>query len=103
MLETLVVLLAAGLVLAAPALARPLAEPLASPEGVAASSTTLAEISVSGTSRPSAPGETAGSLTVPSVAAQRAALNATVGSVAFVDAAAFQDLVRAAVARNMGG
>lgn len=33
----------------------------------------------------------AGSVTVPSVAAQRTAVNATVGSVAFVDAAAFQN------------
>ncbi len=43
----------------------------------------LAELSVSGAA--------AGSVTVPSVAAQRAAVNATVGSVAFVDAAEFQD------------
>lgn len=37
-----------------------------------------------------APGETAGSLTVPSVSQQRAAVNATVGSVAFVDARDYQ-------------
>ena len=43
----------------------------------------LPELSVSGAA--------AGSVTVPSVAEQRAALNATVGSVAFVDAASFQD------------
>lgn len=43
---------------------------------------TLSELSVEGA---------AGSLTVPSVAAQRAAVNATVGSVAFVDAKTFQD------------
>ncbi|CAO4184569.1 TonB-dependent receptor family protein [Methylorubrum aminovorans] len=80
-------LLAAGLALAAPALA----EPLVAPESATPSTTTLAEISVSGTGRPSAPGETAGSLTVPGVAAQRAAVNATVGSVAFVDGASFQN------------
>ncbi|MGY2051616.1 TonB-dependent receptor family protein [Methylobacterium sp. JK268] len=45
----------------------------------------LAEITVAGNGPP------AGSLTVPSVAAQREAVNATVGSVAFVDAAQFQD------------
>ncbi|MCJ2047567.1 TonB-dependent receptor [Methylobacterium sp. J-078] len=44
---------------------------------------TLAELSVEGVA--------AGSLTVPSVTAQRAAVNATVGSVAFVDASAFQN------------
>ncbi len=43
----------------------------------------LPELSVQGT--------TPGSLTVPSVAAQRAAVNATVGSVAFVDAKDFQN------------
>lgn len=46
-------------------------------------SATLAELSVEGAS--------AGSLTVPSVAAQRAAVNSTVGSVAFVDAKDFQN------------
>ncbi len=45
---------------------------------------TLSEISVAGTGG-------RGSLTVPSVAAQREAVNATVGSVAFVDAASFQN------------
>ena len=44
---------------------------------------TLSELSVEGAG--------GGSLTVPSVAAQRAAVNATVGSVAFVDAKDFQD------------
>ena len=44
---------------------------------------TLSELSVEGTG--------SGSLTVPSVSAQRAAVNATVGSVAFVDARDFQD------------
>lgn len=44
---------------------------------------TLSELSIEGAS--------AGSLTVPSVAAQRAAVSATVGSVAFVDAKDFQD------------
>ncbi|KQP72736.1 TonB-dependent receptor [Methylobacterium sp. Leaf111] len=44
---------------------------------------TLSELSIEGAA--------AGSLTVPSVAAQRAAVNATVGSVAFVDAKDFQD------------
>jgi iron complex outermembrane receptor protein len=44
---------------------------------------TLSELSVEGTG--------SGSLTVPSVSAQRAAVNATVGSVAFVDAKDFQD------------
>ena len=44
---------------------------------------TLSELSVEGAA--------AGSLTVPSVAAQHAAVNATVGSVAFVDAKTFQD------------
>ena len=78
-------LLVSGLVLPAPVLAQ------ARPE-----SATLSEISVSGTAapatgRPAGPAETAGSLTVPSVAAQRAAVNATVGSVAFVDAATFQN------------
>ncbi|GJE25378.1 TonB-dependent receptor family protein [Methylobacterium organophilum] len=54
--------------------------------------TTLSEISVAGASVPVAPsGEASGSVTVPSVAAQRAAVNATVGSVAFVDAASFQN------------
>ncbi|SFK80299.1 TonB-dependent receptor family protein [Methylorubrum salsuginis] len=54
------------------------------------SATTLAEISVAGERRPD-PRETAGSLTVPSLAAQRAAVESTVGSVAFVDAAAYQN------------
>ncbi|MCJ2035170.1 TonB-dependent receptor family protein [Methylobacterium sp. J-068] len=44
---------------------------------------TLSELSVEGVA--------SGSLTVPSVSAQRAAVNATVGSVAFVDASSFQD------------
>ena len=46
-------------------------------------STELPELSVQGAS--------AGSLTVPSIAAQRATVNATVGSVAFVDAKDFQN------------
>ncbi len=54
------------------------------------SATTLAEISVAGERRPD-PRETAGSLTVPSLTAQRAAVESTVGSVAFVDAAAYQN------------
>ncbi|KQT14914.1 TonB-dependent receptor [Methylobacterium sp. Leaf399] len=45
---------------------------------------TLSELTVQGA-------VTAGSVTVPSVAEQRAAVNATVGSVAFVDAADFQN------------
>ncbi|CAX23621.1 MAG: TonB-dependent receptor [Methylorubrum extorquens] len=76
-------LLVSGLVLSAPVLAQ------APPERA-----TLSEISVSAspaTGRPAGPAETAGSLTVPSVAAQRAAVNATVGSVAFVDAATFRN------------
>ena len=52
--------------------------------------TTLDEISVAGEARSGRP-EAAGSLTVPSVAAQEAAVKATVGSVAFVDAAAYQN------------
>lgn len=56
----------------------------------------LDEITVAGAAPPSSgasarPGETAGSVTVPSVAKQRAAVNATVGSVAFVDAGDFQN------------
>ncbi|NEU12080.1 TonB-dependent receptor [Methylobacterium sp. BTF04] len=46
-------------------------------------SATLSELSVEGAA--------AGSLTVPSVAAQREAVNATVGAVAFVDATAFEN------------
>jgi iron complex outermembrane receptor protein len=49
-----------------------------------AASAALSELSVSATPSP-------GSVTVPSVAEQRAAVNATVGSVAFVDAKDFQD------------
>ena len=56
------------------------ATPAAAEETAAA---TLSELSIEGAS--------AGSLTVPSVAAQRAAVNATVGSVAFVDAKDFQN------------
>ena len=52
---------------------------LADPE---AAHVTLPELSVAGA---------AGSVTVPSVASQREALNATVGSVAFVDAEGFQN------------
>ncbi len=52
--------------------------------------TTLDEISVAGASGFNRR-ETAGSLTVPSVAAQEAAVKSTVGSVAFVDAAAYQN------------
>ncbi|WP_232631043.1 TonB-dependent receptor family protein [Methylobacterium sp. Leaf118] len=78
--------LSSSLLAATPALAQ------ASPEGAATGATnqgatTLEEISVSGAGRPPAPG----SLTVPSVAAQEAAVKATVGSVAFVDAASFQN------------
>jgi iron complex outermembrane receptor protein len=56
----------------------------------------LDEITVAGAAPPSSganarPGETVGSVTVPSVAKQRAAVNATVGSVAFVDAGDFQN------------
>ncbi|UHC15708.1 TonB-dependent receptor [Methylobacterium currus] len=55
----------------------------------------LDEITVGGAAPPGAgtsprPGEAAGSVTVPSIARQRAAVNATVGSVAFVDAADVQ-------------
>lgn len=57
------------------------------PEGA----TTLSEISVAGSGGAPNPAERAGSLTVPSVAAQRAAVNSTVGSVAFVDAASFRN------------
>ena len=56
------------------------AAPAGAQESAAA---TLSELSVEGVA--------AGSLTVPSVAAQRATVNATVGSVAFVDAKDFQD------------
>ncbi|KMO34477.1 TonB-dependent receptor family protein [Methylobacterium aquaticum] len=63
---------------------------------VAATTIPLDQITVAGAAPPDAgtgarPGETAGSVTVPSVARQRAAVNATVGSVAFVDAADFQN------------
>ncbi|WP_298952600.1 TonB-dependent receptor [uncultured Methylobacterium sp.] len=54
----------------------------------------LDEITVAGAVPPSAgagSGDTAGSVTVPSVARQRAAVNATVGSVAFIDAGEFQN------------
>ncbi len=56
----------------------------------------LDEITVAGAAPPgsgagTSPGETAGSVTVPSVARQRAAVNATVGSVAFIDAGDFQN------------
>ncbi len=59
-------------------------------------SVTLPELSVAGSSAPSVgtsptSGENSGSVTVPSVAQQRAAVNSTVGSVAFVDAKDFQD------------
>ena len=69
-------------------------------QGSGNASTRLDEIGVAGdgagAAAPSvgtspAPGETSGSLTVPSVAEQRKAVNATVGSVAFVDAKDFQD------------
>jgi iron complex outermembrane receptor protein len=60
---------------------RALAEP-------ASASAALPELSVSGTPSSS---PSPGSVTVPSVAEQRAALNATVGSVAFVDAKEFQN------------
>ena len=53
----------------------------------AAAEVQLSELSVSG----SAGAPPRGSATVPSVAEQRTALNATVGSVAFVDAASFQN------------
>lgn len=59
----------------------------APPEG---SATTLDEISVAGEPGPGRRG-TGGSLTVPGVAAQEAAVKSTVGSVAFVDAAAYQN------------
>ncbi|MGH1569726.1 TonB-dependent receptor family protein [Methylobacterium sp. P31] len=54
---------------------------------------TLPELSVVGSATPSGPlpGEARGSLSVPSVDAERAALYGTVGSVAFVDAATIQD------------
>ncbi|WP_336488493.1 TonB-dependent receptor family protein [Methylobacterium nigriterrae] len=68
---------ALALALLLPAAPRAQAESTASAE--------LPELSVSGTA------VAAGSLTVPSVAEQRAAVNATVGSVAFVDAKSFQD------------
>ncbi|RVU16190.1 TonB-dependent receptor family protein [Methylobacterium oryzihabitans] len=52
----------------------------------------LDEITVAGAASPGAgSGDTAGSVTVPSVARQRAAVNATVGSVAFIDAGEFQN------------
>ncbi|MGX5773588.1 TonB-dependent receptor family protein [Methylorubrum zatmanii] len=73
-------LLASSSGLLTPALAQ-------APEGA----TTLSEISVAGSGGAPNPAERAGSLTVPSVAAQRAAVNATVGSVAFVDAASFRN------------
>nr|WP_137830888.1 TonB-dependent receptor [Methylobacterium sp. L1A1] len=63
---------------------------LASTAALAQTTTTLEEISVVGASRPGRR-ETGGSLTVPSVAAQEAAVKSTVGSVAFVDAAAYQN------------
>ncbi len=50
----------------------------------------LDEITVAGAA-PTSSRETAGSVTVPSVARQRAAVNATVGSVAFIDAGDFQN------------
>ena len=53
-------------------------------------STTLQELSVEGTARAAGTAR-AGSLTVPSVAAQRAAVESTVGAVAFVDASSFQN------------
>ncbi len=61
---------------------------LAAPSAFAqvATPVTLSELSVQGRGDPGG-----GSLTVPSVAAQRAAVNATVGSVAFVDAKDFQN------------
>lgn len=61
---------------------------LATPALAETAATTLEEISVQGSG--SGPGSR-GSLTVPSVEAQRAAVNATVGSVAFVDARDFQN------------
>ncbi|WP_264046566.1 TonB-dependent receptor family protein [Methylobacterium flocculans] len=60
-----------------------LALPAAPAGGQESAAATLSELSVEGVA--------AGSLTVPSVAAQRATVNATVGSVAFVDAQDFQD------------
>ncbi|MCJ2025955.1 TonB-dependent receptor family protein [Methylobacterium sp. J-067] len=65
-------------------------------QSAAPQSVTLPELSVAGSSAPSVgtsptSGENSGSVTVPSVAQQRAAVNSTVGSVAFVDAKDFQD------------
>lgn len=62
----------------------------------ASQAVTLPELSVAGAATPSVgnsprAGESAGSITVPSVDRQRAAVNATVGSVAFIDAKDFQN------------
>ncbi len=73
-----------------------LASPSALAQSAASPSVALPELSVVrapapgvGTTPPAA--ENPGSVTVPSVARQRAAVNATVGSVGFVDAKDFQD------------
>ena len=64
----------------------------AAAQAPSAASVTLSELSVVGAAATDAPSdETRGSLSVPSVDRQRAALAGTVGSVAFVDAAALQD------------
>ncbi|MBE7246729.1 MAG: Plug domain-containing protein, partial [Actinomycetospora chiangmaiensis] len=72
------------------ACAAPLAVRAQTPPGAAV---TLSELSVVGAATPTGPlpGETKGSLSVPSVDRQRATLYGTVGSVAFVDAATIQD------------
>ncbi|KQT57639.1 TonB-dependent receptor [Methylobacterium sp. Leaf456] len=80
-------LLLACLTTVSPALAQAPPGSMRAPPGP---TTTLDEISVAGASGPGRR-ETAGSLTVPSVAAQEAAVKSTVGSVAFVDAAAYQN------------
>lgn len=68
------------------------ATPAAAQPQSSAASVTLSELSVVGAAATDAPsGETRGSLSVPSVDRQRAALAGTVGSVAFVDAATLQD------------
>ncbi len=65
-------------------------------QAAASPAVTLPELSVSGAAAPSTGGSpgaggNSGSVTVPSVAQQRAAVNSTVGSVAFIDAASFQN------------
>lgn len=69
------------------------APPAAQAQTAPAAAVTLPELSVVGsaTSTGPRPGEARGSLSVPSVDSQRAALYGTVGSVAFVDAATIQD------------